>query len=46
MGSEIYAAAESRLAKSKYHNSMHFLGHGMGGQSRGAAAHRDWYGTL
>jgi Xaa-Pro aminopeptidase len=30
MGSEIYAAAEARLAKSKYHNNMHFLGHGMG----------------
>jgi Xaa-Pro aminopeptidase len=30
MGSEIYAAAEVRLAKSKYHNNMHFLGHGMG----------------
>jgi Xaa-Pro aminopeptidase len=30
MGSEIYAAGEARLAKSKYHNNMHFLGHGMG----------------
>jgi Xaa-Pro aminopeptidase len=30
MGSEIYAAAEARLAKSKHHNNMHFLGHGMG----------------
>jgi Xaa-Pro aminopeptidase len=30
MGSEIYAAAEARLSKSKYHNNMHFLGHGMG----------------
>jgi Xaa-Pro aminopeptidase len=30
MGSEIYAAAEALLAKSKHHNHMHFLGHGMG----------------
>jgi len=30
MGSEIYAAGEARLAKSKYHNNMHFLAHGMG----------------
>lgn len=30
MGSEIYRQAEERLAKSKYHNNMHFLGHGMG----------------
>jgi Xaa-Pro aminopeptidase len=30
MGSEIYASAEARLAKSKFHNNMHFLGHGMG----------------
>ena len=30
MGSEIYASAEARLAKSKYHNNMHFLAHGMG----------------
>jgi Xaa-Pro aminopeptidase len=30
MGGEIYAAAEARLAKSKHHNNMHFLGHGMG----------------
>ena len=30
MGSEIYAAAEAVLAKSKYHNNTHFLGHGMG----------------
>jgi Xaa-Pro aminopeptidase len=30
MGSEIYAAAEARLTKSKFHNNMHFLGHGMG----------------
>lgn len=30
MGSEVYAAAEVVLAKSKYHNNMHFLGHGMG----------------
>jgi Xaa-Pro aminopeptidase len=30
MGSEVYAAGEARLAKSKYHNNTHFLGHGMG----------------
>ncbi len=30
MGSEVYAAAETLLAKSKFHNNMHFLGHGMG----------------
>jgi Xaa-Pro aminopeptidase len=30
MGTEVYAAGEGRLAKSKYHNNMHFLGHGMG----------------
>jgi Xaa-Pro aminopeptidase len=30
MGSEIYAAAEAVLARSKYHNNTHFLGHGMG----------------
>jgi Xaa-Pro aminopeptidase len=30
MGSEVYAAGEARLAKSKYHNNMHFLAHGMG----------------
>jgi Xaa-Pro aminopeptidase len=30
MGGEIYAQGEARLAKSKYHNNMHFLGHGMG----------------
>ena len=30
MGSEIYASAEAVLGKSKYHNNMHFLGHGMG----------------
>jgi Xaa-Pro aminopeptidase len=30
MASEIYASAEARLAKSKYHNNMHFLAHGMG----------------
>ncbi len=30
MGSEIYAAAEARLARSKHHNHSHFLGHGMG----------------
>jgi Xaa-Pro aminopeptidase len=30
MGSEIYKSAEARQAKSKYHNNIHFLGHGMG----------------
>jgi Xaa-Pro aminopeptidase len=30
MGSEIYAAGEGLLAKSKHHNHMHFLAHGMG----------------
>ena len=30
MGGEIYAAAEALLAKSKIHNHMHFLAHGMG----------------
>src|ERR1700741_2370537 len=30
MGSEVYAAGEARLAKSKYHNNTHFLAHGMG----------------
>jgi Xaa-Pro aminopeptidase len=30
MGSEIYAAGEARQAKSKYHNNIHFLAHGMG----------------
>ncbi len=30
MGSEVYAAGEGLLAKSKYHNHMHFLAHGMG----------------
>ena len=30
MGNEIYKAAEARQAKSKYHNNIHFLGHGMG----------------
>ncbi len=30
MGSEVYAAAEAVLGKSKYHNNTHFLGHGMG----------------
>jgi Xaa-Pro aminopeptidase len=29
-GSEVYRVAEERLAKSKYHNNMHFLAHGMG----------------
>jgi Xaa-Pro aminopeptidase len=30
MGGEIYASAEAVLAKSKQHNHMHFLAHGMG----------------
>src|SRR5262249_35028045 len=30
MGGEIYAAAEALLAKSKLHNHVHFLAHGMG----------------
>ena len=30
MGSEVYREAEARLSRSKYHNNMHFLGHGMG----------------
>jgi Xaa-Pro aminopeptidase len=30
MASEIYRMGEERLAKSKFHNNMHFLGHGMG----------------
>jgi Xaa-Pro aminopeptidase len=30
MGSEVYTSAEARLKQSKHHNSMHFLGHGMG----------------
>ena len=30
MGSEVYRMGEERLAKSKFHNNMHFLGHGMG----------------
>src|SRR5215510_5175974 len=30
MGGEIYAAAEGLLAKSKLHNHIHFLAHGMG----------------
>jgi Xaa-Pro aminopeptidase len=30
MGREIYAAAEALLHKSKLHNHMHFLAHGMG----------------
>jgi Xaa-Pro aminopeptidase len=28
--SEVYATAEARQAKSKYHNNIHFLAHGMG----------------
>jgi Xaa-Pro aminopeptidase len=30
MGSDVYRVAEERLAKSRYHNNMHFLAHGMG----------------
>jgi Xaa-Pro aminopeptidase len=30
MGSVVYEEAEKLLKKSKYHNHMHFLGHGMG----------------
>jgi Xaa-Pro aminopeptidase len=30
MGSEIYAAADPLVRKSKHHNHMHFLAHGMG----------------
>ena len=30
MGGEIYAAAEKLMSKSKHHNHMHFLAHGMG----------------
>src|SRR5713101_1653361 len=30
MGSEVYAAADALVRKSKHHNHMHFLGHGMG----------------
>ena len=30
MGGEVYAAAEALLAKSKLHNHVHFLAHGMG----------------
>ena len=30
MGGEIYAAAEGLMSKSKNHNHMHFLAHGMG----------------
>jgi Xaa-Pro aminopeptidase len=30
LGREIYAAAEARLARSKYHNHTQFLAHGMG----------------
>src|SRR5439155_26292468 len=30
MGSVIYAAAEPLVQKSKHHNHMHFLAHGMG----------------
>jgi Xaa-Pro aminopeptidase len=30
MGGDIYAAADALVAKSKHHNHMHFLAHGMG----------------
>ena len=30
MGGEIYRCGEARLARSKYHNNIHFLAHGMG----------------
>jgi Xaa-Pro aminopeptidase len=30
MGSEVYKTAEARQSKSKYHNNIHFLAHGMG----------------
>src|ERR1041384_492024 len=30
MGSEVYGAADPLARKSKHHNHMHFLGHGMG----------------
>src|SRR5690242_8263680 len=30
LGGEIYAAADPLVRKSKQHNHMHFLGHGMG----------------
>jgi Xaa-Pro aminopeptidase len=30
LGSEVYAAADPLVRKSKHHNHMHFLGHGMG----------------
>ncbi|MET0629507.1 MAG: Xaa-Pro peptidase family protein, partial [Xanthobacteraceae bacterium] len=30
MGSEVYAAADPLVRKSKHHNHMHFLAHGMG----------------
>ena len=30
MGGDVYVAAEALLAKSKHHNHMHFLAHGMG----------------
>jgi Xaa-Pro aminopeptidase len=30
MGGEIYASAEALVGKSKHHNHMHFLAHGMG----------------
>jgi Xaa-Pro aminopeptidase len=30
VGSEVYQSAEARQSKSKYHNNIHFLAHGMG----------------
>ena len=30
LGGEIYTIAEERMKKSKHHNHMHFLAHGMG----------------
>jgi Xaa-Pro aminopeptidase len=30
MGGEVYASADALVAKSKHHNHMHFLAHGMG----------------
>ena len=30
MASEVYKSAEARQSKSKYHNNIHFLAHGMG----------------
>ena len=47
MGSEIYAAAKPLLTKSKHHNHLEFLAHGMGMVSHNAAAaHRPRTGAL